>query len=149
MAGIRIEPRTCPLESLHSPVPGLKRLKLQKLDVEDAVRQEAAQQKQNAQPVDDAVHKACLGCLREIFRWDGNFLNSEPKVTGLDQDLLVEDKFVGVQPERDLFENPAAIRAVAGVIFGQLQSESPIFKGSQEFVSQELPPRHALLHRAP
>src|SRR4051794_12465874 len=79
---------------------------------------------------------------------DGRHLaDLESESRSLDQDLRVEDEVVAILEEWDRFEKASRVRPVAGVVFGQLESEYPVLGSRQEPVAEALPPRHAGLRR--
>src|SRR5216684_4642329 len=101
--------------------------------------------RQRLQPINSRGTKAHRAGVRVILpnRWHLSDLEAES--CGLDQYLSVEDKIVAVLEERNRLEEPTRVRAIPGVVFGEVQAEDAILRRSQEAVAEPLPPRHARL----
>src|SRR5579863_2854483 len=125
--------------SIHSPIARMKRLELPELHKRYFVQKKTAEEEEDAQSVDHAIDKTGAGGGRKILGWDRNFFDPKPKVSCLDEHLLIEDEAIGVEREGNLFESAPAISSVARVIFGQVEPERPIFHTRQKSVADEFP----------
>src|SRR3989442_6584910 len=68
---------------------------------------------QYAKPVFDAAPKIDRRSLRKIFRWAGDFANSEPEVGALRQHLVIKNKVIGIFDQRQFGQDLAAEGSIA------------------------------------
>src|SRR5690348_2669861 len=102
----------------------------------------AKQRAERLQAIDRRSLEADRARVLVVAADGGHLADLETEGRGLDEDLRVEDEVVAVLEKRDRLEEASRVRAVARVIFGELQAKDPVLGGRQEAVAQALPPRH-------
>jgi hypothetical protein len=75
----------------------MERLELSALEERNFMQKEAAEQIEDAQPVDHAVKETGAGGRGEIFGWDRHLFDAEAQMSRLDEHFLVEDEVIGVE----------------------------------------------------
>src|SRR2546427_9691228 len=77
-----------------------------------------------------------------------DFCYPESLFLKLDQDLRVKMKLIRALFKGHLLQGFAGISPKAGVVFGEVYAEGPVFEGGEECVPEILVQRHAALQRA-
>src|SRR5581483_5630413 len=83
------------------------------------------------------------GSFSKVFRWTGNFSDTETEVYALGEHLVVENEIVRVFEEWQFRQHFAAEGAVTGVILRKLYAEKQIFERREEAIGDVLINRHA------
>ena len=104
---------------------------------------------QYAKPVFHAALKIDRRSLRKIFRWTGDFPNSEPEVGALRQHLVIKDKVVGIFDQRQFGKDLTAECSIPCVIFGNFDPQKKILKSSQKPIKNVFVERHSPAQRLP
>lgn len=78
--------------------------------------------------------KADLVGFRAVMRRNGNLSHLEPLFLKLDEHLRVKMKLIRALFKGYLLQSFAGISPKAGVVFGKLHSERPVFDGDEELV---------------
>jgi hypothetical protein len=61
------------------------------------MKKEPAQQYEDAKAINHTIQEAGAGGRREIFSWDGNFLDAKPQMSGLHKNFLIENEAIGIE----------------------------------------------------
>src|SRR5664279_5458080 len=100
-----------------------------------------------AQTVGDATAKIDGRRLFKILGWTRHFADAKSEVYTLRQHLVVEHKVRRIFQQRQLGQNFAAERPIAGVILGELYAQEQVLEGRQKAVGDVLVQRHAAMQR--
>jgi hypothetical protein len=66
----------------------------------------------------------------------------------LSENLIIENKIVGVRFEGQLFEKRSRISPIPGVVFREFRAKKNIFDQREKAVRDVFPPRHSSAQRA-
>ena len=89
---------------------------------------------EDSKPVAHGGPKADLVGFRAIMCGNGNLSYQESIFLKLDRDLRVKMKLIRALFKWYLLQGFAGIGPKAGVVFGKLHSERPVFDGDEELV---------------
>src|ERR1017187_2077386 len=91
-----------------------------------------------AQSVGDATAEVDGGRLFKILCWTRYFADAKSEVYTLRQHLVVEHKVRRIFQQRQLGQDFAAERPIAGVIFGELYAQEQVLEGRQKTIGDVL-----------
>src|SRR5450755_1138695 len=120
-------------------------------EVRDAhfLQGELQRSQQYPEPIFDAAAEVDGRRLIEILGGAGDLAEAEAEMRTLREHLIVKDKVIGILEQGQLGQHFAAEGAVAGVVFGKLDSQKQILKRSEEAVGDVLVERHAAMQCLP
>src|SRR5260370_42034331 len=95
----------------------------------------SGQSRKRFQAVDGRRAKAHRARVRVVLPDRRHLSDLEAESRSLDQHLCVEDEIVAVLEERNRFEEPTRIGAIAGVVLGEVETKDAILSRSQEPVA--------------
>src|SRR5664279_3187901 len=100
-----------------------------------------------AQTVGDATAKIDGRRLFKILGWTRHFADAKSEVYTLREHLVVEHKVRRIFQQRQLGQDFAAERPIAGVILRELYAQKQVLEGCQKAVGDVLVQRHAAMQR--